>query len=517
MAKDINIHVKTRGAAETKRQLDSVGQSGQKVGSDVKGGSDKGTAGLGDLQDKAHGAAGEFDTMGDSVVGWSTKLAGITAIIAAVTKAISAQTEAMKEHARVAAEQQKALTALQHLGDIFEKRPELRKEVAAYAEYGRRPFEEVAKAWYTLESKGAGLSEEQKQGIMKEALELGRQEPAADLSGIIDMFSLYVKETKEQDINLVQNVLRQTVTSAGAELAQVGKLLPRVLPLGISGGLTPEQAAGLWAFATTKTAEPETATVGLRNILMSLQGKGTPESQELMASLGVKPGAGFFDQLSRLADARQRGKFGLPQAEVLAGKENAAILLSMLSDQRAMMETISEVTGAARPDRDIVKEGLERVLGADEVAKAEDESRQLDVVIQNIKARDTKALERKVLVQRWERHQREIGEPEWKIQRDKLLLWGAGGAGVNVENTEKALEQARRSDALSRGMDRVMRGERFLGNEESTSPAEPNVPAEPNEPVRVTYHLDNRRIFNPVVGRSADDIYAGARAPRMVT
>ena len=232
MAKDINIHVKTRGAAETKRQLDSVGDQAHKTGADVKGGSQKGAAGLGELNDKTQDAAAGFDTMGQSVVGWGTKLAGVTAIIAAVTKAINAQTEAMKEHARVASEQQKALTALQHLGDIFEKRPHLREEVAAYAEFGRRPFEEVAKAWYTLESKGAGLSDEQKQGIMKEALELGRQEPAADLSGIIDMFSLYVKETKEQDITLVQNVLRQTVTSAGAELAQVGKLLLASCPLG---------------------------------------------------------------------------------------------------------------------------------------------------------------------------------------------------------------------------------------------------------------------------------------------
>lgn len=37
MAKDVNIHVKTKGADGTKRNLDSVGRSAQKVGTDTKG------------------------------------------------------------------------------------------------------------------------------------------------------------------------------------------------------------------------------------------------------------------------------------------------------------------------------------------------------------------------------------------------------------------------------------------------------------------------------------------------
>lgn len=430
MAKDINIHVKTPGAAQAKQQLDEVGRSSKQVGDKTSQGARKGAEGMDKLSQSATKITGGFGKLKSSITSWIAGFVSITLIIRGITAAIRAQSEAIKEHARIAAEQQKKLLSLQAMGTFFEEHPEARKEVAAYAELGRRPFEAVAEAWYALESKGAGLTKEQKAGIMREALELGRMEPEADLKSIIDVFSIYAKETRQQNINQVQNVIRQTLSQAGAELSQMGQYLPRFLALGIAGGLTGAETAGLWAFATTRAPTPEAATVGIRNIFAALQGKGTPESQKLLQGLGITPEMNIFQQLTALSAAQGAGRFGVPEAEIIAGRENIAVLLSILTEPTAMMQTVRQVTRVARGDIDITGEGLRRIMGADKFARLEERRRQLDVIIQNIKGQDIKALEWDVYLKDYERQMREAGVSEYIIQWQLKKYRIAAGFGA---------------------------------------------------------------------------------------
>ncbi len=430
MAKDINIHIKTPGAKQAKQQLEGVGRASKQVGDKTSHGARKGADGMDKLSQSATSTEGRFSKLTRGLTTWVTGLLGITVIIAGVTKAIRVQGEALKEHAEIAAEQQKKLLALQAMGTFFEEHPEARKEVAAYAEFGRRPFEEVAGAWYALESKGAGLTKEQKAGIMREALELGRMEPESDLKSIVDVFSIYAKETRQKDINQVQNVIRQTLSQAGAELSQMGQYLPRFLSLGIAGGLTGAETAGLWAFATTRAPTPESATVGIRNIFAALQGKGTPESQKLLQGLGITPEMNIFQQLSALSAAQRGGRFGVPEAEVIAGRENIAVLLSMLTEPTAMMQTVRQVTGVARPDIDITGEKLKQIMGADKFARLEERGRQLDVEIQNIKGQNIKALEWDVYLKQYEKEMREAGTSEYIIEYQLWKFRQAAGFGA---------------------------------------------------------------------------------------
>ncbi len=483
MAKDINIHIKTPGAAQAKQQLDEVGKSSKRVGEKTASGARKGAAGMDKLGRSATSTRGRFSKLTMGLVSWAAKLVGITVIITAVTRVIQTQSEAIKEHARIAEEQQKKMLALQAMGTFFEEHPEARKKVAAYAEFGRRPFEEVAGAWYTLESKGAGLTEQQKKGIMREALELGRMEPEADLQSIIDVFSLYAKETRQKDINQVQNVIRQTLSQAGAELSEMGKYLPRFLPAGIAGGLTGAETAGLWAFATTRTGTPEEATVGIRNIFAALQGKGTDESKKILQSLGITPQMTIFEQLSALSVAKRAGKFGVPEAQEIAGTENFALLLSMLTEPTAMMETVRRITQVARPDIDIVRDKLYQIMSQDEVARLEEEGRRLEIAIRNIKGRDKRALQFKNLIEEWELHQRKLGESEYEIKLGRWFLEHQAGMGwtpwvgeaVSHEKW-KAVQQAQFKTAPPKGPESLT-----INNET---------------------HYHNETIHNPVVGES---------------
>ena len=361
---------------------------------------------------KSEGAFGKF---AGSIKSWATGIFGITAIIAAVTAAIRAQIQAMKEHAQIAAEQQKKLLELQFLGDLWKERPELRKEIAAQAEYGRRPFIEVVGARYNLLSKAARLSDEQRAAIMHESLELGRMYPSAPLATLVDMFSLYTKQTGAVDINRVQNILLQTITEAGGGMADVAKYMPQFLPIGLAGGLTGPQTAGLWAHVTTQLAEPSIATTGLKAAFFGLQA-GTPEAQEMMQQLGITPDMDFFKKIQIISAEQRAGRFGLPEARRLAGLEGSAVLLSMLKDVPAMMQTIGNVVGAAEGERDITKTAIEGLMSTDEIARLEDRGRQLDVRLRNIKGSDTRAHKWDVYLKEYEMYMREADYSEAYIK-----------------------------------------------------------------------------------------------------
>jgi len=432
MAKDINIHLKAHGAERTKQQLEEVGKSAQKTGDSANQGGKTGADGINKMSDAAAKGPGRFARLSSSIKSWVFGMVGITAVIAGITRAIQAQIQAIKEHGRIAAEQQKKMLALMGMGTFFEEHPQARKRISEMAEFGRRPFEQVAEAWYTLESKGAGLTKKQKEGIMTESLEIGRMEPEESLQSIVDVFAMYAKETGEENINQVQNVLRKTLSKAGVTLSEMGRYLPQFLSLGIGGGLTGAETAGLWAYATTRD-KPEKATVGIRNIFSALQGKGTPESGKLLESLGVTKEQTIFEQLQKLSKAQKAGKFGVAEAETIAGRESIAMLLSMLKKPTAMMETVEEVTSVARPDIDIVRDKLEKIMGEDEIARLEEEIRRLEVVIQNQKATDVRALRWSMAIKEYERRMRKEGRGEVFITLQKYKYLTAAAMGAELE------------------------------------------------------------------------------------
>jgi len=431
MSKNINIHIKTPGAGKAKRDLDSVGQSSKNVGQTVKDSSRKGAKEVDKLRNSTDSAKGAFGKFAGSLTSWVVKLASIATAIRLVTSAIRSQIEAMQEHARIAAEQQKSLVELQFLGGFFRERPELQKEVATLAEFGRRPFQEVAGAWYSLRSKGAGLSEQQQSSILREALELGRTTPSTPLGTLIDMFSLYAKRTGVQDANRVQNVLNQTITEAGGTAADVASYMPQFLPIGMSGGLSGAETAGLWSYVTTQLADASIATTGMRSTFMGLQGRGSPEGQRLLKRFGINKGMDFFEKIARLSQRFQSGKFSLGHAELIAGREGAPVLLSILQNPAAMMQTVGNVVGADTGQFDITQDMIADLMGTDERARLEEQTRLLDVELANIKGGDIGAMRWNVYLKAYEKAMRLKGVPEAVIQTQKKFEQIKAGFGLS--------------------------------------------------------------------------------------
>jgi len=488
MAKDINIHLKTRGTQQTKRELDHVGDSTKKVGHAVeKGGKSAETAGF------------SFGRFAKKIVAWGAGFFGIAATIRGITKALEINAQAMEEHANIAEKHQKKLLALQAMGDFYKERPQLRKEVAAKAEFGRRPFEEVAEAWYTLRSQAGRMTPKQREGILNESLELGRMYPEAPLTDLINMFTLYAKATRSQDLNQAQNVLLQTITEAGGSMGAVSKFMPQFLGPAMAGGLTGPEAAGLWAHATTlpEAGGIEKASTALRNVLLILQGKGeTPEATKMLQGFGITPEMGFFEQMEILAAEQQAGKFGLPQALLLAGREGAPMLTGLLKDPKMMRETIEKVVQAGASQRDIAAETLKGLMGTDEIARLEEEGRQLTIAIDNLKAQDTESLRWRVHLKHLEKDMRLKGLSEVQIH---MRLWGERQKrNLGWEQGEFEREK---NPPFPLSTDYRWNDNAGLGMVNPASTAGPNI-------------INVGTIFNPVVGVNKEDLGMGPSASR---
>ncbi len=430
---EVNIHLKTPGAQQAQQALGKTAGAARKLGDDAHEGGQKGAAGMDGLGKKANTAASGIKKVATAITSYVANIAGVAAIIAGITAAIRANQQAVEEHARIAEQQQRKLTTLQYLGGFFKENPNLRKEVETYAEYGRRPFEEVAGAWYNLRSKSAALSTKQRRGILHEALEMGRTSPDAPLDTLVDMFSLYAKKTGQKDMNLVQNVLQQSVTEAGGGMSDVARYMTRFLPIGMSGGLTGPQAAGLWSYATTQTSDAAVATTGLQALFMGLQGKGTPESQKILEGAGITQDMGFFGKMGVLSHGMRTGRFGLAQAEQLAGREGASILLDLLKDPTAMMQTISNVTGAARGDIDITGDMITELIGQDERARLEEDIRLQEIRLAGVKSdtRGLRSMKAKRALLAYETKLRETGDYS---ESDIAVMTRSAWLGLAVEH-----------------------------------------------------------------------------------
>lgn len=440
--KDINIRVKATGVEETKKQFEGVGEAAGKAGEKIKHGGKEGAAGLEGLNQSAKESQSRFSDFTNQIAGWAAGLVGVSTVVKMITSAVREQIAAIKEHADIAMRQQNALTRLQFLGDYYKDKPNLRKEVQAFAEFGRRDFTEVANAWYNLRSKAGGLSESSQMGILRESLEFGRTDPSAPLDMLVDMFSLVAKQSGEGDANKIQNLINRTIREAGGSTADVAKYLPQFLPVAMAGGMGAAEASGLWAYATTQLAESSIATTGLRASFMGLMGKGTPESAKLMKKMGVREGDSFLNKIGVLSGQYNAGRFSLADAESLVGKEGAAVFLSLLANPDALMRTVNSTQSAFRGDIDITGSALSELNKNDEFARLEELDRLLNVAITNVKANDKFAMRQSVEKKYREYANRLTDAPEYGIGwankaqdiANGLGFESPGGWGEDIDN-----------------------------------------------------------------------------------
>ena len=108
-----------------------------------------------------------------------------------------------------------------------------------------------------------------------------------------------------------------------------------------------------------------------------------------------------------------------------------------------MKETMANIVAVGVGRRDITRDMITRLMGADEVARLEEEGRRLDITIENIKGRDARALKWNIYLKQYETYMREAGYPE-------VFIGGILGierlAGATVPGgVEKRMQSIRKS------------------------------------------------------------------------
>lgn len=457
--KDINIHIRGQDTEQTKRQVDEVGKSIEQLGQ-------KTAESTGQAAEKMSLWTSMLSKAGNYLLG----IFGAAALIRETTAAIREQNEAMKEHADIALEQQNKLLRLQFLGDYYKEKPQLRKEVMAYAEAGRRPFEDVANAMYDLRNLGAGFTAKQQKEILDKSIELGRTIPQTPLNKIVQAMVFYSQQTEDKDFGRVQNILKQVFAEAGGEPAETAAQLSKFLPMGRAGGLTNEQATGVWAFATSQFPESGRATAGLGEIILALQGKGDSDSKRLLRRLGISPKATFLQQLQQLSEKQ----LNLKQIETITGARGAPILAALLQNPEMMMKAIGGITAAGESREDLTAKSIEGLYGQDEMARLEDLSRFLDIKIKDIKAMGTKDVRRAVGKKLQDLVYRKQTDSELTIRLLKIMDWFPD---------------------IIMGMHRWEN----LPESEIQRLQKTELPTEPNRPITINNNYDSSYHLHPVV------------------
>jgi hypothetical protein len=464
--KDINIHVRAQDTAETKRQIDQSTASVYDLWKAVGTGARQGAEGTEKATEKLSFLGSLLSKVGSYALGFF----GITKAIQTMTAAIRDQSDAIKEHAQIAMEQQNKLLRLQFLGDYYKEKPQLRKEVMALSEAGRRSFEDVANAMYDLRNLGGGLTATQQEDILSKSLELGRTMPETPLAKIVQSMVFYIKQTRNKDIGSVQNIIKQTLTEAGGEPGEAAADLSKFLPIGLSAGMTGPEAAGTWAYATSQFPEAGRATTALSGIIMALQGKGTDDSKRLLRRFGISPGASFLQQIQQLSQKQ----LTLKQIETIASVKEAPILAALLQNPEAMMKTIGGITAAGLSKEDLAAKSIEGLYGQDEMAILADISKLSDIKIENIKGLDIKATRLEAEKKLFEAAARKEKIPELLIKYiNKMNDLYAAVFGITISGTVADIQ------------------EKFSKGEN-----------EPNRPVTVNNNYDSSTNYHPTVGET---------------
>ena len=549
MAKDINIHVKTRGTAETKRQLDSVGQSVDKAGSSTE-----------QMGQKAERSSNWFTGAIRKMIG-PLGLAALTGSLAAAAFKVAGFFDTLNQRCDAAVEKVRQMRAgydgLFEAMDAYDEKSRMQvtasvnallQQARVPAQVGLPVIEAYTRQFGALVGAGAVTQQQYDTGL-REMLGYAARHGGPATADLISIAAGWRITAPDQ-----QGVLRRQVAAAaqasGLTDEQLITALSRGMPTIKAMGWTPQQA--IEAVAVIASGEAGRKRVSLPGTtfqaLMAPQPGGI-EAYGISPEIADDPRR-LLAELTARRDTMDRQAFTRMLVKIY-GTEAAAGAFKLVAEPRqAIRGALIEAAGeAGRQGEEAEQKRYETTLEAT-TAATEAARRQISLDL----TEDEKYMEqvRQIGKEYQEVLRRREPEKQWLYEHVPLItptieqeeaayrLW----RGKLTEEERAAIKDPRRWKrsqdqafafqltwqrmtprqklaALQGDHIPTFRGAGASGTREDQpielSPPPPAEQQAPAEPVKITYHYDNRRIFNPVVGRSADDIYAGARAPRMVT
>lgn len=312
---------------------------------------------------------------------------------------------------------------------------------------------ELTRTFAQLKSQTANISEEERLAIFQQLVETSLT-TSAKPTELVELFSKGARFVP--DPQQLQNIIAQTIIeSPESDPAVLARLLPEVLPAGVAAGITPAETAGALSFAAGEAGTASQGATGLRNILLALRGRGTPESREILERVGAGPEGNFFQQIDALSGAFGSGELGLADLEAIGGRENTALLSALLRNPQGLRDTVGRVVGAQGGD-DITRGKLERTL--DEFAGQNTEllTRQSEARIESLRLNDTDSARANLGRLLFEEQLRQNGELSTFRRASQLFGYDVfTGLGISPETSVGLIEPFftdRISDPVTAGL-----------------------------------------------------------------
>ena len=402
MAKDINIHLKTHGAAQTKQQIDEVGQSAKGLGTKTE-----------EMGDKAKLGGGKF-------LGALRKLVGPLGFMAIATAVASAAAKVAKffdnikqrsdEAVRQVQEIRKAYDSLYEAMDAFDEKSRqqvtktanlILKETGVTQELGLPVIDEYTRQFKSLVEAGR-ITQQQYDRGMKEMLGYAARHGGAATTDLIAIMRGWEMVTPEQ-----QGAFRRQI-AAGAAVARlkdedVIEALGRGMPTIKAMGWTPEEAV-------EKIALLAASEVGRKKKSMpatTLQALMAPHLTKI-EEYGIEKETAedprkLLEQLRKKQADMDRQAFTRMLLEIYGTEAAAGVSKLITVPSRGIQETLRQAAGEAEAEAERAEEKANRdtLERRDAATKA--------------RARDIKL--RRTLEQQYMEDVREIGREALKEQR----------------------------------------------------------------------------------------------------
>jgi len=309
-----------------------------------------------------HDEAGmSLDRMRESARGLISTFVGAAGLQQAI-QAIRSEMQAFVQDTEAVVE---ASLNLQFLDQEFD--PQQREFVGKAAAFAGRSVTETARAFGELRSRLPQLDKQQQQQLFLQVAESGLT-TEAPLQSLVNAFATI--QQFEKDPQKAQNILREAINQAG--VSDPGKLSPlfaKFLGVGTGlGGLDAGEAAGVAAAATGLGLNPEEAITGIKNVTLSLRGKGTPAGRGILDAAGIAQDAPLLQQLQSLSAAVQSGQITEAQLEEIGGREAVGVFSSLVDPQQLkdFLAKVRSVDAAQDTDRDLTAEVIQNQVKDDE-------------------------------------------------------------------------------------------------------------------------------------------------------
>ncbi len=287
---------------------------------------------------EAGGLNGTLSNLRGEIVGMISGYFTLATVLGVARTALQAQRQELEENIKKTRELAQASLDLQFQSQTFN--PNDRAFVNEQAVLGGRSPVEVAKAYADLKSRFPQFSDEENQALMARIVESGTT-TSGGLSSIVDAFSTISQY--ERDPVKAQNIFRESIVQGGvSDPSKISPLFAQFLPVGRQiAGLSTAQSAGAVAAATGLGLNPADAVTALRNVALSISGKGTPEGMRVLASAGINR-SDFFGALGQISEGVQNGRIQKSDLEKIAGREGVA-LMATLADPAQLKEFMGKV------------------------------------------------------------------------------------------------------------------------------------------------------------------------------